>query len=49
MFREKDFSAAINKYEEALSQAAEIETSSAELTKLNVSILQNMSVCTNNT
>ncbi len=36
-------------YRDALAHAKEVKNSTAELDKLRVTILQNMSVCTNNT
>ena len=48
-FREKDFPAAIEKYQEAIGQAEQVKERNAEVDKLSIAILQNMSVCTNNT
>jgi len=48
-FREKAFKIAEGQYKDALAHAETMKNKTAELDKLTVVILQNMSVCTNNT
>lgn len=48
-FREKSFKIAEGQYKDALAHADTMKNRTTELDKLTVTILQNMSVCTNNT
>ncbi len=48
-FKERAFKIAEGQYRDALSHAETVKNSTNELNKLKVTILQNMSVCTNNT
>ena len=47
-FRERSFKIAVDLYKDALSHAETAKNDTPELSKLQVTILQNMSVCTNN-
>ena len=47
-FKERQFSVAVGLYKDALSHAETVQVDTPELSKLKVTILQNMSVCTNN-
>ena len=47
-FREQAFKIAEGQYKEALTRAEMVKDDTPELIKLKVTILQNMSVCTNN-
>lgn len=48
-FKERSFKLAQGQYEDALSHAETVKNHTPELDKLKIAILQNMSVCTNNT
>jgi len=48
-FRERSFKIAEGQYRDALSHADTVKNRTEELDKLKVTLLQNMSVCTNNT
>lgn len=48
-FKEKAFKIAEGQYKDALSHAETVKNDTPELNKLKIAILQNMSVCTNNT
>lgn len=48
-FKERNFKVAEGQYKDALSHAETVKNKTDELNKLMVTILQNMSVCTNNT
>lgn len=48
-FREKSYKIAEGQYRDALSHADTVKNRTDELDKLKVILLQNMSVCTNNT
>ena len=47
-FQEGEFGIAVGQYKDALSHADRVQNDTPELSKLKVTILQNMSVCTNN-
>ena len=48
-FQEREFKLAEGQYINALSHADKVNNDTPELRKLKITILQNMSVCTNNT